>query len=186
MTPRQGTCQESSSVRRRTAVVRRTPSPPLMIRSTEWKSIAGFTRVPVRSHFSGEQRSNQAVVPRFVCKAQCACKSGTKKNGCGKERSDKPARETIDRSTKAYPCRARSKCVGHPDCHTCRSEHTRHIQAEWPTHKSARRRLCTAMVADEQRQRNNLWRCAAETFEDYHSGKRDITSSGSPGILPKE
>jgi hypothetical protein len=75
MTPRQGTCQESSSVRpKRTAVIRRTPSPFAIIRFARGKSTFGFRYVPelksalvrdgVRLHnrFHGLLRGNDAAV----------------------------------------------------------------------------------------------------------------------------
>ena len=186
MTPRQGTCQESSSVRRRTAVIRRTPSPLLIIRSSEWKSIAGFITVTVKPRFGHEQESSQPLFPRVVWQAQCACKSETRKSDCGKARSDRRERGTIDRPRKACPCRARLRYAVYPDCRTCRNERTRHIRVAWPTHKSVSRKLCISTGGALRRQRNNPSRCAGETAGDYRSGKRDIASSDSPGILPKE
>jgi hypothetical protein len=183
MTPRQRTCQESSSVRRGTAVIRRTPSPLVIIRSTEWKSIAGFYEQCFKSRVSGEQETNQAEVAPVVWKAQCACKSGMKKSDCGKARSDTRARGTTGRPRKACPCRARSKYAEYPDCRTCRSERTRHNRAEWPTRRSASRKLYISMAAALRRRRNNPSRCAAEIAWDYRSDKRDIASSDSPGIL---
>jgi hypothetical protein len=187
MTPRQGTRQESSSVRRGTAVVRRTPSPPPIIRSMEWKSITGFpvveTPAPRQRRINREREPIQASVPRVVWRARCACKSEKKKTDCGKARTDRRARETIDKPRKACPCRARWRFAARPDCRTSRNERTTHIPEAWLRQRNASRTLGIATDAILRCRRHSLSRCAGAIGEDCHCDKRDKAISSSPGFL---
>jgi hypothetical protein len=175
MAPRQGICQESSSVRQNK------DSGYTANSIAAWYHT--FQRTEVNLPLSARQggkygasggwRASPPSAPRAVSWAQCGGKSETRRSGSGRARSDTRGHEKNGTPNSTCPFRARSKCAARPGCRTFRNARTRHIRWERPRRKNASRRLGNARGAASSLRPDNLSHCSDGTGVDCRYDRPD-------------
>jgi hypothetical protein len=181
-----------------TAVVRRTPSPWVIIRfapgkstlswqdSHSWLSCQASRPTTLRGDSVGKNGAIPgrdeipSLVRRAVAWGQCGGKPEKRKNDCGTGRSDTRERETGDKSRRAGPCRVRSKCAASPCCRTIGNARSKHIRWESPRRKSARHKLGTATGAACSIPLSSPSRYACGNGGDCRFDRPDTTRFSSP------
>jgi len=148
MTPRQGTCQESSSVRPKDSGYK---ANSIAFRNNTFRVMEVNLRLALCS--GGENDSNAGrdeippLVPRFAELEQCDGKSEMRKSDSGTGRSDRQASETGDTPRRTRPFHVHSKCAASPCCRTIRNARTRYNRREPPRRKSESRKHGSARGA---------------------------------------
>jgi len=162
---------------RRTAVIRRTPSP---LANHTFRATDVNLRVP---RCSGGKNAVSAGlvrtppwVPRVAARVRCAGKTEAKRSDSGRERSDRRESERGETPRRTGPCHARSKCAASPCCRTFRSVRTRHIRWAPPKQKNASRRRGNARGAVLSLLPSSPWHCVCVNGGDCRYGRPGITN----------
>jgi len=121
-----------------TAVMRRTPSPSLILRRGKKKStLLDPSLFHFRTLRNGQDGAIRIFRRRDAAGPQCGGKSERKKIDFGTERIDKWGSGASETAKPSRPTRVRSRCAANPCCRTIRNAHSRYIRRERPRRKTA-------------------------------------------------
>ncbi len=180
--------REPTSVR--TAVIRRTPSPPFMIRIILRKSISARYNFPERktsaATISGGQAQNRLSIQGDIASEQSGGRSEAKKNDCGRARTGTPEFPSCGKARQMCPFHARSRFLAGPCFRTGRSGRSPRILAAQSMHKSAGRRPGSATGGVEGHPASNLSFPSAANGEGCHYDRPGRPSQDHPWFFQRQ